>query len=489
MRRSPRTRRAARRFGLLAAPRVPDPPARPVGVKLELTARCNLRCAFCYTDSPRQTLQHAVDLPDDVWRDIVEQAIEIGVIEAVVTGGEPFLKRALTLELLARLDGAGIGVSLNTNGWFVDEEIADRLAALRGVFVHVSIDGAAPSDHDAARGVPGSWRRAVRAVHLMVERGVPVQVVHVVTPANEHGVPAFLELAWLLGATAARLTPVAPIGGAARSADWGVNRNELISAVSDFQARRGDEMRIRVQNAGIDRITFYESFPPASMLIRPDGIARPDSLTPFAFGNVRRDPLARCWARIANGWKDDHILAWAASARDGALDPGALVPYRDDEAWIGGDSPSDEPRTQERPEPKLPEPAAAVAGAPPSSVEEQASARAHVAGLALSRHYALGEVRWSPGLGGERLVRVHDRRRVVTLNPSAAVVMDACDGGTAADALDALQSHVPSVDQARLEPDLAGALRSLLARGVIRPARAQTAAIPPADMPDPDLPG
>src|SRR5438309_4133814 len=155
------------------------PPASPVGAKLELTYACNLRCGFCYTDSPRHTLERTAELADDDWRRVVGDLIELGVIEAVVTGGEPLLRQALALELLEMLNSAGIQVSLNTNGWFVDAALARRFAALAALRVYVSIDGATPELHDRARGVPGRWRRAARAVALLVGHGVRVQVVHV----------------------------------------------------------------------------------------------------------------------------------------------------------------------------------------------------------------------------------------------------------------------------------------------------------------------
>ena len=74
-------------------------------------------------------------------------------------------------------------ITLNTNGWFVDETVAERLAA-SGARVHVSIDGVSAELHDASRGVTGSWRRAVNAIDLLLSRGARVQVVHVVTPQN-----------------------------------------------------------------------------------------------------------------------------------------------------------------------------------------------------------------------------------------------------------------------------------------------------------------
>src|SRR3954468_15767181 len=96
-------RRALRRLGH-GRPARAVAPARPVGIKLELTHACNLRCAFCYTDSPRHTLAHTPDLSDDEWIAIVDEAIALGALEAVVTGGEPLLRRELTLALIERLE-------------------------------------------------------------------------------------------------------------------------------------------------------------------------------------------------------------------------------------------------------------------------------------------------------------------------------------------------------------------------------------------------
>ena len=69
-----------------------------MGAKLELTHACNLRCGFCYTDSPRHTLLRTPDLPDEAWHRIAIEAADLGVIELVLTGGEPFLRRDLVLE-------------------------------------------------------------------------------------------------------------------------------------------------------------------------------------------------------------------------------------------------------------------------------------------------------------------------------------------------------------------------------------------------------
>ena len=143
------------------------------------------------------------------------------MLEAVVTGGEPFLRRELALDVLQRLDAAGVATYLNTNGWFVDDELADRLAAIRGLHVYVSIDGAGAARHDAMRGVPGSWKRAIGAAHRLLERGVPVRIPHVITPENRPEVRDAVRAFARLGVPSMHFAPVTPIGAAARGGDWG----------------------------------------------------------------------------------------------------------------------------------------------------------------------------------------------------------------------------------------------------------------------------
>ena len=224
-----------------------EAPDRPIGAKFEITYACNLRCGFCYTDSPRHTLQRTPELSDEQWREVVRQSLDLGIVEAVVTGGEPLLRRELTLGVVEELAGEGAGVTLNTNGWFVDEEAAARLGALRGVTAHVSLDGARAGLHDGSRGVPGSWRRAVEGIDRLLGAGVGVCVVHVVTPENAAAVPDFLEQMWALGVPWIRMTPVVVTGAAARGGDWSISSRALQEAVGAFRQKRGEAMRIVLQ--------------------------------------------------------------------------------------------------------------------------------------------------------------------------------------------------------------------------------------------------
>jgi MoaA/NifB/PqqE/SkfB family radical SAM enzyme len=455
-------------------------PDRPIGAKLELTYACNLRCGFCYTDSPRHTLQRTPELSDEEWREVVRQSLELGIVEAVVTGGEPFLRKELTLGVVETLAGAGVGVTLNTNGWFVDEEVASRLGALRGVTAHVSLDGARAGLHDSSRGVPGSWRRAVEGIDRLLGAGVGVCVVHVVTPGNADAVPELLEQMWALGVPWIRVTPVVMTGAAARGGDWQVSRGALQNAVDEFRQRRGKAMKIVLQPGTGGAVTLQGRQAPGSYLVRPNGDVRPDSMRPFSFGNALGDGVAACWKSIQSDWDDERINRWANSLkRPEDLPKSDLVAYLDEEIPVAGKS--SETLASGR-EAKVPEPT------PPKPVdpaEEMQEAREKVHSLAAARRYRHTPLRWS-GSERQRFVRLAGDGSYLRLNESGGVVMDALDGGTLADAESALRARY-GIDQDRARQDAISATRDLIDRRVVMAADASGSF--PAEPGTTDLPG
>ena len=412
---------------------------------------------------------------------MVRQSLELGIVEAVVTGGEPFLRRELTLGVIEDLAGAGVGVTLNTNGWFIDDEVARRLGALRGVTAHVSIDGARAGLHDGSRGVPGSWRRAVEGIDRLLAAGVGVCVVHVVTPANAAAVPDLLEQMWALGVPWIRVTPVVVTGAAARGGDWQVSYRALENAVAEFRKRRGEAMRIVLQPGTVGAISLQGRAAPGSYLVRPNGDVRPDSMRPFSFGNAARDGVATCWQAIRNDWDNERINRWANSMkRPEDMPKSDLVAYLDDEVPIAGGlngAGAESGRGAAVPEPTAPE-----AADPALQLEE---ARKKVRGLAAARRYRLAPLRWS-GSEGQRFVRLAGDGTYLRLNESGGVVMDALDGGTLADAASALRARY-EIDEARARDDAVATTRELLRRGVVMAADATGSF--PAEPGTTDLPG
>jgi MoaA/NifB/PqqE/SkfB family radical SAM enzyme len=477
----PAVRRVGRR--LRGAPRSLRalPPSRPVGAKLELTFACNLRCGFCYTDSPRHTLARTAELSDEQWLEVAQRSIDLGVLEAVLTGGEPLLRRELTLEVAERLSAAGVGLTLNTNGWFVDDEVARRFGALPGFAAFVSLDGPDAATHDSSRGVPGSWRRAVAGIDRLLARGVAVRVVHVVTPANAHTAEATTELAWRLGVRSVHLTRVIPTGAAARGGDWRVDPAGLRAIDEQAPARWGADFAIRQRPGDEADFRGRVSTAPAAFLVRPDGTVRIDSTNPYAVGHALEDGLGACWARICDEWRGPQIAEHVRQV-DSAyrFDRAPIVPYLDADVRLGRT-----PDASDRVARTLPV-ARPVTAREPDALADPSTALAHVTALALARRYAMEPLRAVGEGPAGRYVRLLRTGAIVSLNPTAAEVMDACAGGAPAAVVERIAGRHPSVPRERIVRDVLGAVRTLCGRGVLRAAGAPEGRTMQAPEPDVD---
>jgi cyclic pyranopterin phosphate synthase len=121
----------------LAAP-VVDTLARPLRkLRISLTDRCNLRCAYCMPreEYPWLPREHLLSF-EEIER-LVRLLASLGVRHVRLTGGEPLLRPQLS-ELVARLVAvAGIrSVSLTTNGILLRESAASlRAAGLAGLTI------------------------------------------------------------------------------------------------------------------------------------------------------------------------------------------------------------------------------------------------------------------------------------------------------------------------------------------------------------------
>ena len=67
----------------------------PIAGNFELTARCNFNCPMCYVHMTPEQLRETGrnELTAQQWLNIAKQARDMGMVFALLTGGEPFVRK------------------------------------------------------------------------------------------------------------------------------------------------------------------------------------------------------------------------------------------------------------------------------------------------------------------------------------------------------------------------------------------------------------
>ncbi|MFH1857481.1 MAG: radical SAM protein [Candidatus Omnitrophota bacterium] len=166
---------------------------------LELTFRCNLRCRHCYVNRPvSEAAAKKEELTFKELRRILDEAVDCGLLNLLLTGGEPFLRPDFKT-IYRYCQKRGIAVVLGTNGTLITDELANFLAQHPPHHVEFSLYGATQETYETVTRIPGSYKRSLRGLQRLVERKIPVQVKATLLTLNYHERRAMEALAKKLG--------------------------------------------------------------------------------------------------------------------------------------------------------------------------------------------------------------------------------------------------------------------------------------------------
>jgi radical SAM protein with 4Fe4S-binding SPASM domain len=127
---------------------------------------------------------------------------------------------------------------LATNGTLVTQAIAHKIVDAGVRRVSISLDGADPVTHDAFRGIPGAFAKALQGLRNLKELGMSVQINMTIARHNAHQLPDVLELARQLGADALHTFLLVPVGcGVSIAEDQMVPADEYEKILNWFYER------------------------------------------------------------------------------------------------------------------------------------------------------------------------------------------------------------------------------------------------------------
>lgn len=136
----------------------------PFKVYIDITDSCQLNCKHCLT----KILNKGNEIPFEVLKSISEECYDMGVFYVKLGGGEPLLHKDFP-KILELFRNSGQFLSMSTNGYLVDDRIADLLF-INKVKTTVSIEG--PEGIDAEIRGNGHYIVALKALKLLKKHHV-----------------------------------------------------------------------------------------------------------------------------------------------------------------------------------------------------------------------------------------------------------------------------------------------------------------------------
>ncbi len=180
-------------FGAVTSMRI------PMNGTIEISNRCPLECAHCYNNLPMNDASaRKRELTTEEHYKLLDELSELGTLWLLFTGGEIFARHDF-LDIYRYAKKRGFLITLFTNGTMITERIADELARIRPFTIEITLYGRTKATYEALTGVPGSFEKCIRGIHLLLERKLPLKLKTVALTINKHEIQAMKRFAEELG--------------------------------------------------------------------------------------------------------------------------------------------------------------------------------------------------------------------------------------------------------------------------------------------------
>jgi pyrroloquinoline quinone biosynthesis protein E len=273
----------------------------PYTLVAELTHRCPLACPYC--SNPRELVRGNEELPTAEWLRVIDEAAELGIMQAHLSGGEP-LARADLEAIARRARERGLYVNLVTSGVPLERARLERLAPSID-HVQLSVQDAEAASSDRIAGLEAHAAK-MRVAGWVKELGLPLTINVVLHRGNLDRVEAVVAMAERLGADRLELANVQLVS-------WALaNEESLLPSRAQIDRARVVARDARERMAGRMEVVFvlpdwHADRPRACMdgwgrrfvVVAPDGAVLPCHAArslPLAFESVRGG------VRLADVW-------------------------------------------------------------------------------------------------------------------------------------------------------------------------------------------
>ncbi|QBD77402.1 pyrroloquinoline quinone biosynthesis protein PqqE [Ktedonosporobacter rubrisoli] len=275
---------------------------RPFGLLAEVTYRCPLHCPYC--SNPIQFTQTHDELSTDEWVRVIAEARELGVLHLHFSGGEPLLRKDLSL-MISHAHAAGLYTNLITSarGLTYQRLLVLQAAGLDTVQISFQADEASLGNIIAGANAHAYKLEAARMVRAL---DLPLTINVVLHRANLERLEQIIHLAEELDAQRLELAHTQYLGWAFQNREMLMPTSAQVAKATAIAADAQVRLRGKMEVLYI-KPDYYSDRPKPCMYgwgrrfltVNPQGDVLPcqtASVIPsLRFENVRQQSLSRIW--------------------------------------------------------------------------------------------------------------------------------------------------------------------------------------------------
>lgn len=167
----------------------------PLTINWALNNSCNFSCRHCYS-----RVDTGDELSGSTLKECLTKCAQAGVMAVNFGGGEPLLRKDI-MEISRHAADSGFRVSMNSNGYLIDEAKAQELKNAGFSKIGISIDSHLAEIHDNFRGVLGSHVKALAALDHLKNAGIRTSISTVICTFNFNTIDELIAMARKHGAS------------------------------------------------------------------------------------------------------------------------------------------------------------------------------------------------------------------------------------------------------------------------------------------------
>jgi radical SAM protein with 4Fe4S-binding SPASM domain len=162
----------------------------PVSFELEITARCNNDCRHCYINLPAADSEaQKRELSSTQIGDIAGQAVAMGGLWCLLTGGEPLLREDF-FDIYLMLKKKGLLVSIFTNACLITPEHIALFKRTPPLDIEITVYGITPETYERVTRCSGSYASFRRGLDMLLKSGMKVRLKAMALRSNVSELPA-----------------------------------------------------------------------------------------------------------------------------------------------------------------------------------------------------------------------------------------------------------------------------------------------------------